>query len=54
VGNDASAEMLLGKIVKLLSDPLKAESLGKKLGATAKLEAASDLADILLNIANKQ
>jgi UDP-N-acetylglucosamine--N-acetylmuramyl-(pentapeptide) pyrophosphoryl-undecaprenol N-acetylglucosamine transferase len=54
VANDASAEQLLGKVVKLLSDSTKRKSLAQKLGSTAKLEAASDLADILLNIANKQ
>jgi UDP-N-acetylglucosamine--N-acetylmuramyl-(pentapeptide) pyrophosphoryl-undecaprenol N-acetylglucosamine transferase len=54
VANDASAEQLLGKVVKLLSDSTKRKSLAQKLGSTAKLEAASDLADILLSIANKQ
>jgi UDP-N-acetylglucosamine--N-acetylmuramyl-(pentapeptide) pyrophosphoryl-undecaprenol N-acetylglucosamine transferase len=54
VGNDAPAEMLLGKIVKLLASPVKRESLAKKLGATAKLEAADDLAKILLDITKNE
>jgi UDP-N-acetylglucosamine--N-acetylmuramyl-(pentapeptide) pyrophosphoryl-undecaprenol N-acetylglucosamine transferase len=54
VADDVSAEALLGKIVKLLSDPIKRKSLAQKLGSTAKLKAASDLADLLLNIINKK
>jgi UDP-N-acetylglucosamine--N-acetylmuramyl-(pentapeptide) pyrophosphoryl-undecaprenol N-acetylglucosamine transferase len=52
VGNDAPAEMLLGKIVKLLASPTKRSSLAKKLGSTAKPEAAANLAKILLDTAN--
>jgi UDP-N-acetylglucosamine--N-acetylmuramyl-(pentapeptide) pyrophosphoryl-undecaprenol N-acetylglucosamine transferase len=54
VDNDAPAEMLLGKAVKLLSDPKKRRSLAQKLGSTAKLEAAGSLADVLLGIANHE
>jgi UDP-N-acetylglucosamine--N-acetylmuramyl-(pentapeptide) pyrophosphoryl-undecaprenol N-acetylglucosamine transferase len=54
VANDAPAETLLGKIVKLLTSQDKRNSLAKKLGATAKLEAANNLADLLLDIANKK
>jgi UDP-N-acetylglucosamine--N-acetylmuramyl-(pentapeptide) pyrophosphoryl-undecaprenol N-acetylglucosamine transferase len=49
VANEASVETLLGKIVKLLSSPTKRESLANKLGSTAKLEAADNLAEILLD-----
>lgn len=51
--NDAPAEMLLGKIVSLLASPTKRSSLANKLGSTAKLDAADDLAKILLDVANK-
>jgi UDP-N-acetylglucosamine--N-acetylmuramyl-(pentapeptide) pyrophosphoryl-undecaprenol N-acetylglucosamine transferase len=54
IDNDAPAEMLLGEIIKLLSSPKKRASLSKKLGATAKAEAAKNLAEILLDIANKK
>jgi UDP-N-acetylglucosamine--N-acetylmuramyl-(pentapeptide) pyrophosphoryl-undecaprenol N-acetylglucosamine transferase len=52
VDNDAPAEMLLGKIVKLLASPAKCSSLAKKLGSTAKPDAAANLAKILLETAN--
>jgi UDP-N-acetylglucosamine--N-acetylmuramyl-(pentapeptide) pyrophosphoryl-undecaprenol N-acetylglucosamine transferase len=51
IPNDASAESLLGEIVKLMASPAKRNSLAEKLGATAKLNAADNLADILLGIA---
>jgi UDP-N-acetylglucosamine--N-acetylmuramyl-(pentapeptide) pyrophosphoryl-undecaprenol N-acetylglucosamine transferase len=54
VANDAPHEMLLGKIVKLLTSPTKRSSLAKKLGSTAKLDAADSLAKVLLSIANQQ
>jgi UDP-N-acetylglucosamine--N-acetylmuramyl-(pentapeptide) pyrophosphoryl-undecaprenol N-acetylglucosamine transferase len=54
VKNDALAETLLGEVVKLLSDPTKRKSLAAKLGSTAKLKAADDLADVLLNVINKK
>jgi UDP-N-acetylglucosamine--N-acetylmuramyl-(pentapeptide) pyrophosphoryl-undecaprenol N-acetylglucosamine transferase len=54
VANDAPSEQLLGKVVKLLADPTKRKSLAQKLGSTAKLEAANDLAEILLKTANKK
>lgn len=54
VANDASAEMLLGKIIKLLTSPAKRRSLGTKLGGAAKLEAADDLAKILLDLNSKK
>jgi UDP-N-acetylglucosamine--N-acetylmuramyl-(pentapeptide) pyrophosphoryl-undecaprenol N-acetylglucosamine transferase len=54
VENDAPAEMLLGKIVNLLASPKKRSSLAKKLGSTAKLDAADNLAKILLGLANKK
>jgi UDP-N-acetylglucosamine--N-acetylmuramyl-(pentapeptide) pyrophosphoryl-undecaprenol N-acetylglucosamine transferase len=50
VANDAPAETLLGEIIKLLASPLKRNSLAKKLGSTAKLEAADNIAKILLQI----
>jgi UDP-N-acetylglucosamine--N-acetylmuramyl-(pentapeptide) pyrophosphoryl-undecaprenol N-acetylglucosamine transferase len=50
VANNASAETLLGEIVKLLASPLKRRSLARNLAATAKLEAADNLANILLDI----
>jgi hypothetical protein len=46
--------MLLGKIVNLLASPKKRSSLAKKLGSTAKLDAADNLAKILLGLANKK
>jgi UDP-N-acetylglucosamine--N-acetylmuramyl-(pentapeptide) pyrophosphoryl-undecaprenol N-acetylglucosamine transferase len=52
--NNASAEMLLGKIVKLLSDSTKRSSLAKKLSSTAKLDAADHLAKILIQIAKNE
>jgi UDP-N-acetylglucosamine--N-acetylmuramyl-(pentapeptide) pyrophosphoryl-undecaprenol N-acetylglucosamine transferase len=50
--NDAPAEMLLGKIIKLLASPAKCSSLAKKLGSMAKADAAANLAKILLETAN--
>jgi UDP-N-acetylglucosamine--N-acetylmuramyl-(pentapeptide) pyrophosphoryl-undecaprenol N-acetylglucosamine transferase len=54
IENDAPAEMLLGKIIKLLTSPDKRKSLSAKLGTTAKLEAADDLAKILLAISEDE
>jgi UDP-N-acetylglucosamine--N-acetylmuramyl-(pentapeptide) pyrophosphoryl-undecaprenol N-acetylglucosamine transferase len=54
VANDAAPETLLGEIIKLLTSPTKRASLAKKLGATAKIDAAQTLADILLGITNKK
>lgn len=51
VQNDAPAEALLGKIVKLLGNPKKRQALGKRLAATAKPNASGELADLLLKIA---
>jgi UDP-N-acetylglucosamine--N-acetylmuramyl-(pentapeptide) pyrophosphoryl-undecaprenol N-acetylglucosamine transferase len=48
---EISPEELLGKIVKLLGDEKTRHELGAKLGATAKTNAANDLAKILLKIA---
>jgi UDP-N-acetylglucosamine--N-acetylmuramyl-(pentapeptide) pyrophosphoryl-undecaprenol N-acetylglucosamine transferase len=53
VDNNAAADVLLGKAVKLLTDPTKRKSLAAKLGSTAKLEAANDLAAILLRVAGQ-
>jgi UDP-N-acetylglucosamine--N-acetylmuramyl-(pentapeptide) pyrophosphoryl-undecaprenol N-acetylglucosamine transferase len=54
IENDASAETLLGKIVKLLANPTKRESLAHKLGSAAKLGAADNLAKILLDISKQK
>jgi UDP-N-acetylglucosamine--N-acetylmuramyl-(pentapeptide) pyrophosphoryl-undecaprenol N-acetylglucosamine transferase len=54
VANDAPAENLLGKIVKLLTSQTKRSSLAKKLGSTAKAEAADNLANLLLDISYKK
>jgi UDP-N-acetylglucosamine--N-acetylmuramyl-(pentapeptide) pyrophosphoryl-undecaprenol N-acetylglucosamine transferase len=52
--NDAPADELLGKIVKLLASPKQRKILEEKLGKTAKLSASSELAEILLKTANKK
>jgi UDP-N-acetylglucosamine--N-acetylmuramyl-(pentapeptide) pyrophosphoryl-undecaprenol N-acetylglucosamine transferase len=54
VDNDASPELLLGGVVKLLSNTQERDSLSKKIAATAKLEAADKLAQIVLDTANKK
>jgi UDP-N-acetylglucosamine--N-acetylmuramyl-(pentapeptide) pyrophosphoryl-undecaprenol N-acetylglucosamine transferase len=54
VSNNAPSETLLGEIIKLLTGPTKRRSLAQKLGSTAKLEAADNLAKILLDITNKK
>lgn len=51
VPNNAPPEALLGKIVTLLGNPKKRLALGRNLGATAKPDAAQELADLLLKIA---
>jgi UDP-N-acetylglucosamine--N-acetylmuramyl-(pentapeptide) pyrophosphoryl-undecaprenol N-acetylglucosamine transferase len=54
VANNEPAEMLLGKIIKLLTSPVKRQSLAKKLNSTAKSDAADSLAKILLNITKNE
>ncbi len=53
VDEDASAEDLGGVIVKLLQDDRWRQTLAASLAKTAKLNAAEELADILLSEANK-
>jgi len=51
---DVSSQKLLDMIVKLLEDAKNRKILGNRLSSTAKLSAASELADILLGFTNKQ